>query len=114
MSAAGSCGCKLEENELEERLAAWREIATHATSSDVRPDRITSVYPSDPDVLARIKQLIAAEGHCCSFLEFTVTEIPVGTLVEMRWPPGARDLVDAFLQRVHRGLDRDRSPSHHV
>ena len=114
MSGPSSCGCKLEGKELEERLAAWREIATRATSSEMHPGRVTSIYPSEPEIVERLNELIGAEGECCSFLAFTVTKIPAGTVVEMSWPPDAGELVEAFLSRVHPGLDPDRSLSHQV
>ena len=114
MSASSSCACMLEGNELDERLAAWRELTNLATESKVHRDRVTSLYPSDPALIARLQELIAAEGKCCNFLEFTVTTDPAGTTVEMTWPPGADELIESFLQRINPALDTDRSPSQHV
>jgi hypothetical protein len=90
-------GCKLDHTEMAARLAAWREVSGRAVSRVVEGTRITSVYPSDPDVVRRLRDLIAAEAECCDFLAFTVTEGPLETRVELDFPGEARALIDMVI-----------------
>ncbi len=97
MNRTEPVACSLGSGELVDRRGAWRDVASHALSRDVGIDRIVSVYPSDNALLNRLRELIAAEGQCCEFLRFTVTEGPTETVVELTFPPEARALVEGLL-----------------
>ena len=94
-STPGSC--TLASDEMLERVSAWREVSSHAISRQIEADRITSVYPNDADLLRRLENLIAAEALCCSFLKFTINQQKDHTLVELRFPPEARPLLEAVI-----------------
>lgn len=96
------CGCTLSGDELAERVRAWREVSSRSVSRRVEGDRISSVYPSDPELVHRLRDLIDAEAECCSFLSFTVTEGPVETIVDLTFPPDARALVEGVFSAPSR------------
>jgi hypothetical protein len=91
------CGCTLNGDDLAERVQAWREVSSRATSRRIHGDRISSIYPSEPELVHRLRDLIDAEGACCSFLSFTVTEGPAETIVELTFPAEARALVEGII-----------------
>ncbi|HEV3471876.1 MAG TPA: hypothetical protein VG408_01545 [Actinomycetota bacterium] len=97
MNCTNPNGCTLEATEMVERIAAWREISSKAISRDVAPDRITSVYPSDPDIVRRLRALIEAEAECCTFLRFTIEERSAETTVQLSFPEDARPLIEAVM-----------------
>lgn len=87
----------MQANEMVERVGEWRELAGQALSRTVCDDRITTIYPSDERLLQTLRQLIAAEADCCTFLKFTVSEGPVKTVVELAFPPEARPLIESMM-----------------
>ncbi len=90
-------GCTLSSEEMVERVKAWRAVASRALSREVHPDRITAVYPSDPELIAQLNELVAAEATCCSFLRFKVEEGPRQTAVELTFPEDARALIESVM-----------------
>lgn len=86
MTTSETLACSLGGDELIERLGQWAHVASQATSRHVEKGRIVSTYPADEDLLRRLRELIAAEAECCSFMKFEVTEGPDGVVVELRVP----------------------------
>lgn len=78
--------CTLEGSELLARMHAWEQVTSRATSRRVEDTRIVAVYPNDAQLLQRIRELIAAEAACCSFLEFTLEEKADSFVTELRFP----------------------------
>ncbi len=91
--------CRLDGPDLVDRIDAWREVTTLATVRRVEGDRVVAVYPNDAQLLARLRELIAAEAECCSFLRFEVDETPDAIVTELRLP---EDIPDATRTQVHR------------
>jgi len=89
--------CRLDGPELVDRIEAWREVVQRATSRGVEGDRVVAVYPNDAHMLGRLRELIAAEAECCSFLHFSLEETPDVILTELRLP---EDLPDSMRTRV--------------
>ena len=89
--------CRLDGNELGDRIEAWREVVQRATSRGVEGDCVVAVYPNDAQLLGRLRELIAAEAECCSFLQFRLEETPDAILTELRLP---EDLPDSMRTRV--------------
>ncbi len=44
------------------------------------------MYPNDPQLRHRLRELIAAEAECCSFLRFDLHERPDTIVTEVRLP----------------------------
>ena len=97
MECTNPNGCTLDGGEMVERMNAWRAVTSQALSREVRSDRITSVYPPEPDLIDRLKHLVAAEAVCCPFFEFTIQEQPHRTVVELTFPEEARSLVESVM-----------------
>ena len=89
--------CRLDGPELVDRIEACREVVQRATSRGVEGDRVVAVYPNDAHMLGRLRELIAAEAECCSFLQFRLEETPDAILTELRLP---EDLPDSMRTRV--------------
>jgi MerR family copper efflux transcriptional regulator len=83
-----SFACTLSGPELLERIQAWQDVASQATSREVHEGRVVSTYPPDPQLLVRLRDLIAAEAECCPFMQFHVEERPTHVVVELRVPHG--------------------------
>jgi hypothetical protein len=89
--------CSLNGDELLDRIEAWREVVQRATSRGVEGDCVVAVYPNDAQLLDRLRELIAAEAECCSFLRFSLEQTPDAILTELRLPG---DLPDSMRTRV--------------
>jgi hypothetical protein len=89
--------CTLEGPDLVERIEAWREVAALATTRRVEDGRVVALYPKDPRILVRLRELIAAEAECCAFLRFDVDETPDAIVTELRLPD---ELADSTRTRI--------------
>jgi hypothetical protein len=89
--------CTLPGGTFEERVAAWRDVTARATARAVEPGRVIASYPDDPALRERVTDLIAAEGRCCSFMEFEIREGVGEFFLELRYPDAARHLVEAIV-----------------
>jgi hypothetical protein len=89
--------CTLDGPDLVNRIEAWREVVARATTRRVEDGRVVAVYPKDAQILARLRELIAAEAECCSFLHFRLEETPDAILTELRLP---EELPDSMRTRV--------------
>jgi hypothetical protein len=78
--------CRLDGPDFVDRIEAWREVVARATTRRVEGGRVVAVYPNDAQLLARLRELIAAEAECCSFLHFSLEETPDAILTELRLP----------------------------
>ena len=86
--SAQPLACSLDDTELAARLAAWRQVVVRATTRRVEDGRIVAAYPNDAELLDRLRELIALERECCSFLHFDVEERPDVIVTELRLPAG--------------------------
>jgi hypothetical protein len=89
--------CTLEEAELGARIEAWRQVVARATSRRIEDGRVVATYPKDARLLARLRELIAAEAECCSFLRLDLHETPDAIVTELRIPD---DLADSTRTRI--------------
>ena len=97
MKCTNPSGCALDSGEMIERVKAWRAVSSRALAREVYSDRITSIYPSDPALIGQLKDLIAAEAICCSFLKFSMKEEAGETIVELSFPEEARPVVESVI-----------------
>jgi hypothetical protein len=89
--------CTLDGPDLVNRIEAWREVVARAKTRRVEDGRVVAVYPKDAQILDRLRELVAAEAECCSFLRFSVEETPDAILTELRLP---EELPDSMRARV--------------
>jgi hypothetical protein len=95
--SAQPLACSLDDTELAARLDAWRQVVRRATTCRVGDGRIVARYPNERQLRDRLRQLIALERECCSFLHFDVEERPDVIVTELRLPEG---LADATRTRI--------------
>jgi hypothetical protein len=88
---ANTLTCSLQGSELVAHVNAWKQVVNRATSRRTEDDRILATYPNDSELLQQLRELIAAEAACCSFLEFSIEERPDEIRTELRFP---KDLPD--------------------
>jgi hypothetical protein len=96
--ARETLACTLEGKELEERVRAWMEVASRARDRKVEPGRIVSVYPRDTALRERLRELIAAEAECCTFLKFSIAEGHDTMTIELRLPEEMTPMFSSLLQ----------------
>ena len=95
--------CSLESPELLDRIDAWQDVVTRATSRGIEDGRVVAEYPKDAQLLGRLRELVAAEAECCSFLRFDVEETPDAIVTELRLPEGMPDSVRARVVALFAG-----------
>lgn len=79
-------GCSLDARDLAHRMREWSHVAARALSSHVEGSRIIAIYPNDPGLLQRLRELITAEARCCPFMKFNLQESVHEVVVELRLP----------------------------
>lgn len=84
--------CTLEPPAMPDRLAAWASVLTHATHRTALDGGLRIHLGSDVD-LGDLGRLIGAEQHCCAFLQFTLTVDANGTVLEVRAPEPAGEMI---------------------
>ena len=95
-----SLACSLSGSELGDRVREWQQIASRATSRRVEETCIVSTYPRDEQLLKQLRDLIAAEAECCSFMRFDVQERPDEVVVRLSVPEGMSDALASMLGAV--------------
>jgi hypothetical protein len=83
---AQQLACSLDGMELTARIDAWREVMGRATTRRVEDGRVVATYPNEPQLRDRLRELIALEGECCSFLRFDLRERPDAIVTELHVP----------------------------
>ena len=85
---ADGAHCTLNPDTLAARLEQWRDVASRAVHrSRPEPGITVADYPNEPDLRARMDELIAAEAECCSFLRFALEEDGDLLRVTLSHPP---------------------------
>ena len=93
----GPWGCSLDREELAIRIGQWRALAAAATSAERTADAVRWVLPADPEMIATVTALCAAETACCRDARFLL-EITAGQITLTAEAPGAPGLLDALFQ----------------
>ena len=102
---------RLDGAELVDRIDAWREVVALATTRHVEDGRLAAVYPKDAQILARLRELIAAEAECCSFLRFSLEETSDAILTELRLPEDVPDSMRTQRRRAVQLISRAARPA---
>jgi MerR family transcriptional regulator, copper efflux regulator len=93
----GPWGCTLDRDELATRAGQWRALAAAATSAERTADAVRFVLPADPEVIATVTALCAAETACCGHTRFLL-EITAGQIALTAEAPGTPGLLDALFR----------------
>ena len=93
----GPWGCSLDRDELATRIGQWRALAAAATSAERTADAVLFVLPADPEMIATVTALCAAETACCGQTRFLL-DITAGQMILTAEAPGTPGLLDALFQ----------------
>ena len=93
--APGPWGCTLDRDELVTRVGQWRALADAATSTERTTGAVRLDLPADPEMIATVTALCAAETACCRQARFRL-DITAGQLSLTAEAPGAPGLLDAL------------------
>jgi len=88
--------CSLEPDAVHGRIDDWRRIVARATSRAAIDGGVALQFAADPETAGELARLAAAEQQCCTFLDFRIHLAGPATLLEVRAPADARDVVTAM------------------
>lgn len=88
--------CTLSGAEQTGRADEWQRLLASATGRSQITNGVQLEFPSDPDVVAAVARLAAAEQKCCAFFDFTL-QLTASTLVLTVRAPEAADALMAEL-----------------
>jgi DNA-binding transcriptional MerR regulator len=93
----GPWGCSLDRDELATRIGQWRALAAAATSAERTAEAVRWILPAEPEMIATVTALCAAETACCGQTRFLL-DITAGQLVLTAEAPGTPGLLDALFR----------------
>jgi hypothetical protein len=105
MPADPPIACSLSAAEIPARLAEMSDVGRGALL-DVDVSGATAIlrFRADAATRGRLQAIVAAESHCCAFLEMNLSDGPQAIALAITAPAGAEsvrdDLVAAFGGRV--------------
>ena len=93
--------CTLPASQTADRVAAWREVVGLAIGPPSRTETRDGVsmalrLPSNPDVVARVAALAAAEQACCAFFAFTIHLADGSATLAVSAPTDGAPVLDAL------------------
>ena len=95
--------CSLDSGELAGRADAWRDLADSALIGAERT-ATTAVqrYRRQPEVEAKLRELIALEAECCPFLDFELDAAADELVLSVGGPADAAAVIDLFAPQTAR------------
>jgi hypothetical protein len=89
--------CTLGPDDMTARVALIDALATDGLIERTATDAGLRVRLRDtPEIERRARDLIAAESHCCAFLDFTLARDEGELVLNIAGPPDARPVIDLF------------------
>jgi hypothetical protein len=88
--------CALTAGEQRLRRAWIDELRESLLSRTATADGAMLRFRSDRETERQLRALVAAEAHCCPFLEFDLATTDEALELTVRGPPEARAIVDMF------------------
>lgn len=85
--------CTLSGAEQTGRVDEWQRLLTSATGRSQIADGVRLEFPCDPDLVAAVARLAAAEQKCCAFFDFTLHLTASTLVVTVRAPEAAGPLM---------------------
>lgn len=90
---ATTVACTLGGDQKGERIQQWRQVLDSATGRGDIDGGLRLQFPADPDLVADVARLAAAEQGCCAFFDFTLQLTPGALVMSVRAPEAAEPLV---------------------
>jgi hypothetical protein len=89
--------CTLASGDLTARLALIDGLAADGLLDRAATEHGLRVRLRDtPDIERRVRELVAAESACCSFLDFALSRDAGELLLEITGPADARPVIELF------------------
>ncbi|WP_159924624.1 MerR family transcriptional regulator [Rhodococcus sp. WAY2] len=85
--------CTLGGDQKGERIQRWQQVLDSATGREDIDGGLRLRFPADPDLVADVARLAAAEQSCCAFFDFTLQLTPGTLVLGVRAPEAAEPLV---------------------
>lgn len=85
--------CTLGGDEYGERTQQWRQVLSGATDRTEIDGGVSVRFSADPDVVAEVARLAAAEQGCCAFFDFTLHLSAGEFVLSVRAPETAEALL---------------------
>jgi hypothetical protein len=91
--------CSLTSAEMPARLAEMAAIGQAAlVAFDRDAHSLTLRFQASDTTRARLEAIVAAEAHCCSFLEMRLRDEASAIALEIATPAGAGPILDDFVK----------------
>jgi MerR family transcriptional regulator, copper efflux regulator len=81
-------GCSLDPDALASRIGQWREVAAAAAAVEHAAGSVRLTLPADPDLIATVAGLCAAETACCPQAQFLLEVTASQVILTIEAPPG--------------------------
>lgn len=95
MTEALPIACSLGANDLKQRLATITEIGAESLlSREVEGGRHLLRFRSDAATRRQLKEIVAAEAECCSFLDLALEERSGDLVLSVRAPKDGQAVAD--------------------
>ena len=95
--------CSLDQDALGERLAAAAEVGRAGLVSRERVEgRHILRFRADPEIRARLEEIVDAERECCSFLRINLDERGTELELAIEAPLGGEETADALAAAFER------------
>lgn len=91
--------CTLDDEQAQQRLAAWHQLTAHALRSRDRADDGVVIvrFDGDDQTETRVRELAELEQGCCSFFDMTVTRDGDEVVLKASAPDTHRDYLELLL-----------------
>src|SRR4051812_42365016 len=91
--------CTLTATEMPQRLAEMRAIGDRAVlTTDCAGRRAVMRFRRDSATRARLEAIVAAESHCCAFLQMTLTDVDDAVVLTIIGPEGSEPVLAALIE----------------
>ena len=95
MNAETPLACSLDTSQLEERLAAIREVGAHSlTAHTIEGNRHILRFRGSRKTRRRLEEIVAGEARCCSFLDLSLHDEGKDLVLSIAAPEDAKELGD--------------------
>lgn len=104
MNTETAVACSLDAGQLQERLAAINEIGARSlTSRTVEGNRNLLRFRRSRKTRRQLEAIVAAEAHCCSFLDLSLRDEGEDIVLSISAPSHAKEIGDQLADSFESG-----------
>jgi MerR family copper efflux transcriptional regulator len=90
--------CSLGDSDARQRVEEWQRILASASRSEHLDGGLRVVFDPSAAVITELARLCAAETTCCPFFAFGLDVTAGATILTIKGPAGADDLISQFFE----------------